>query len=426
MIKRDGKVYRNLEEQVLENMKDIENLQKTYNVSLRIVGNVEDPEDLPDPDRYTGRVGDVYQVGDYPNAYYYVFVNDEQDEYAWLEIGNLKGPKGSKGDTGERGPTGPQGPTGLQGEPGERGPQGEVGPLRDVVIDDVTTTTLSPGTDAGVIVTATKRATQTGLSFGFGIPRGATGATGPTGATGAGIDTLDNVTQNIDSDRTIVEEELSYIGYNETDRYRYDTSETHTATTYKELPIGVSQDLSRTVKNDDNFGDYIELGLSTAYKTNISNALSSHTTSITNINTALNGKEDKTTRTILNPTLEFTDDVRTIEVALGTSNWKRIWISCGSTATSNIKVYPKTTGTIASARKLPFGASSVSVIEKLVSPDSQPYPGYRIIGTTYFGDNDQSIKSTVFSFAAPTTLSTLVFESSVNYSSTAFRIIVEV
>lgn len=323
-------------EQIAKNKKDIEELKKTYNVSLRIVGNVEDTEDLPDPATYAGRVGDVFQVGDYPNATYYVFAEEPGTVgYTWIEIGNIRGPKGNKGDTGNTGPQGPQGPRGYQGEPGERGPQGEVGPLRDVVIDDVNTTTLSPGTDAGVTVTATKRATETGLTFGFGIPEGEKGDKGDTGDTGAGIDTLDNVTQNISNDRTVTVEEDAYVGYNETDRYRYDTSETHNSSTYKELPIGVSQDLSRTVKNDDNYGDYIELGLSTAYKTTINNRFYGIDTSIVNINTALAGKQDKPI-----PLVRYT--ISAAATGAGTTDftltgipttWKKLWIVIPSTAT---------------------------------------------------------------------------------------------
>lgn len=52
---------------------------------------------------------------------------------AWIQRGNLKGPKGDTGAQGERGPEGPQGTPGVQGpkgdkgEPGERGPKGEQG-----------------------------------------------------------------------------------------------------------------------------------------------------------------------------------------------------------------------------------------------------------------------------------------------------------
>ena len=93
------KVYRNLQEQVEKNTKDIDVLK----------------ESIPGPKGDKGDTGPQGPEG--PQG--------------------PQGPKGDKGDKGDRGPTGfegpqgsigPQGPKGDQGPQGEQGPQGSIGP----------------------------------------------------------------------------------------------------------------------------------------------------------------------------------------------------------------------------------------------------------------------------------------------------------
>lgn len=110
-------IARNLQEQVLKNMKDIEELKSVSYVlatyGLKIVGNVDDAEDLPDPSTYTGSYGDAYAVGTEEPYDYYVFTrpNSSVPSAHWFNIGQLAIP-------------GPQGPQGVQGPQGSQGTRG--------------------------------------------------------------------------------------------------------------------------------------------------------------------------------------------------------------------------------------------------------------------------------------------------------------
>ena len=93
----NDKVYRNLQEQVEKNSKDIDELKQS----------------IPGPKGDKGDTGPQGPEG--PQG--------------------PQGPKGDKGDKGDRGPTGFQGPQGIQGPEGPvgpQGPQGEVGPAGPV------------------------------------------------------------------------------------------------------------------------------------------------------------------------------------------------------------------------------------------------------------------------------------------------------
>ena len=107
----NGKIYRNLEEQVRKNQEDIENALSLQNLmGINVVGNVPAENMLPDPELYTGEYGDAYAVGlDYPYMYFaFTRPTNVQPKNHWFEIGVFPG-IGPKGDTG---PAGPQGPTG--------------------------------------------------------------------------------------------------------------------------------------------------------------------------------------------------------------------------------------------------------------------------------------------------------------------------
>lgn len=119
MIRIGDNNYRNLEEQVLKNKQDIAN---HYNVDrvladfgIIIVGYAETPEELPDPETYTGNYGDGYYVG-ISNPYsFYIYTRPDPDAgydtNYWLNIGPLAiaGPEGPKGDVGPEGPQGVRG-----------------------------------------------------------------------------------------------------------------------------------------------------------------------------------------------------------------------------------------------------------------------------------------------------------------------------
>ena len=67
------------------------------------------------------------------NGHLIVYYDDEENEMAKVDLGQVvgptgaTGPQGPKGDTGATGATGPQGPKGDTGETGATGPQGPKG-----------------------------------------------------------------------------------------------------------------------------------------------------------------------------------------------------------------------------------------------------------------------------------------------------------
>ena len=69
----------------------------------------------------TGNIGDCYIV----QGVLYIWDEEKQD---WINIGNIKGPKGDTGEKGEQGLQGPIGPQGEKGEVGPTGPKGDIGP----------------------------------------------------------------------------------------------------------------------------------------------------------------------------------------------------------------------------------------------------------------------------------------------------------
>lgn len=180
----DNKTYRNLQEQVYKNMQDILDIKQMGVVldefGIKVIGQLDDAEDLPDPETYEGDFGDAYAVGTEPPYTMYVWTRNEMgDNPGWFDIGKFpepgpqgetgatpeisatatahvnlpsqgatvtlttggtaenptmafefgipKGPQGEKGDTGLQGPQGIQGPQGPQGETGAQGPKGDTG-----------------------------------------------------------------------------------------------------------------------------------------------------------------------------------------------------------------------------------------------------------------------------------------------------------
>ena len=125
----DNKTYRNLQQQVKENMLDIARLQDSNILGLDIKDIVPTYSDLP-----TGEQGSIYAVGTEAPFELYVY-NDS----SWVNLGQFpkagprgeQGPQGQIGNPGPKGDKGEQGPrgyTGAQGVPGQAGPKGEQGP----------------------------------------------------------------------------------------------------------------------------------------------------------------------------------------------------------------------------------------------------------------------------------------------------------
>lgn len=189
---------RNLEEQVQKNKEDIakhyEIDRALANLGIKVIGQLDSANELPDPLTFYGDFGDAFAVGnkqevDAGNATYdyYVYsranLNVGQATNYWLNVGKIsiagpqgpQGPQGEKGETGDstywivgstapsgtnqpsgtmylntltgdvyrfetpywilhgniKGPQGIQGPQGPQGEIGPQGPVGEKGETGD-------------------------------------------------------------------------------------------------------------------------------------------------------------------------------------------------------------------------------------------------------------------------------------------------------
>ena len=129
----DNKTYRNLQQQVKENMDNIAELQDSKLVGIDVAGIVADYSSLPS----SAEQGQVYAVGSASPYELYVYNNS-----SWVDFGEFpkagpqgeQGPQGEPGRQGPRGLTGPQGPrgyTGAPGVPGKEGPQGFQGPKGD-------------------------------------------------------------------------------------------------------------------------------------------------------------------------------------------------------------------------------------------------------------------------------------------------------
>jgi len=141
MLAFGNKEFRNLQEQVLKNMDDIAAIEGGALVigefGIKVIGQVEDPGDLPDPADYEGEYGDAYLVGTQTPYDYYIFTRAfEGSEPQWINIGIFPapGPQGPAGADGQDGAQGPRGLTGAQGPRGEQGlqgPRGEQGPKGD-------------------------------------------------------------------------------------------------------------------------------------------------------------------------------------------------------------------------------------------------------------------------------------------------------
>lgn len=139
MLTRDGKQYRNLEEQVLKNKSDIEFIleeEGTLNAfGIKVIGEGKTVADLPDASTYQGEYGDAYAIGESSPYTLYIWTrpNGTHPSAYWFNIGQFplvgpQGPKGEDGAPGAQGPQGPQGPQGIQGITGATGAQGPQGP----------------------------------------------------------------------------------------------------------------------------------------------------------------------------------------------------------------------------------------------------------------------------------------------------------
>ena len=167
MLNYGNKDFRNLQEQVLKNMKDIQDMMQGVNVladfGIKVVGQVDSSSDLPDPSTYDGDYGDAYVVGESEPYDYYIFTRafEGEEEPQWFDLGQFPVP-------------GPQGETGATGATG----------ATPVITGVATVSTLDAGQSATVSVTKSGTNENPTLTFAFAIPQGAQGVQGPAGAQG--------------------------------------------------------------------------------------------------------------------------------------------------------------------------------------------------------------------------------------------------
>ena len=131
MLKFGNKEFRNLQEQVAENMKNIDGIIKGSAVlgefGIRVMGTVDDIEDLPTVAEYKEEhreweYGDSIAVGTEAPYEFYILTRADEDHESdyWFDIGAFPEP-GPQGEQGIQGPVGPQGPQGIQGPKGDTG-----------------------------------------------------------------------------------------------------------------------------------------------------------------------------------------------------------------------------------------------------------------------------------------------------------------
>ena len=105
MLKFGNREFRNLQEQVLKNMCDIQDIEQGATVlaafGIKVVGQVNQASDLPAPTTYTGNLGDAFLVGTQAPYDYYIYAKayDGQEQPAFYNLGQFPQP-GPKGDTG--------------------------------------------------------------------------------------------------------------------------------------------------------------------------------------------------------------------------------------------------------------------------------------------------------------------------------------
>lgn len=141
----NDKVYRNLEEQVEKNTRDIEHHYTVDRVigefGIHVKGQRATRDDIPliiPTDVDYPRRGDAWLIGTEEPYDIYIWTEyyDEKQQivgkFGWINIGKIavagpQGPKGDKGEKGDRGLQGLQGIQGIKGEQGVAGPKGDTG-----------------------------------------------------------------------------------------------------------------------------------------------------------------------------------------------------------------------------------------------------------------------------------------------------------
>ena len=177
-----GNEYRNLEAQVKKNQEDI---AKHYAIDrvladfgIRVIGQVDTAEELPDPETYEGEYGDAFAVGSSEPYDFYIWTRPNVDggnpNPYWFNIGELA-------IVGPQGPEGPEGPIGPKGEATVIH-NGTNPPARNSAVKNVPNGDYYINTTTGDLYKKTNN-TWTNISNIKG-PEGAQGPQGPQGIQG--------------------------------------------------------------------------------------------------------------------------------------------------------------------------------------------------------------------------------------------------
>ncbi len=173
MLSFGNKEFRNLQEQVLENMKNIQNIKEGSYVldefGIKVVAQVESIEDIPTVGDYKEQnpdweYGDAYAVGTESPYELYILTREggiQSTDY-WFNIGEfpVAGPQGPQGETGATGAT----------------------PSVSMSVGSVTT--LDPGQSATATVSKSGTLDAPVFTLSFSIPQGAQGIQGVQGEQG--------------------------------------------------------------------------------------------------------------------------------------------------------------------------------------------------------------------------------------------------
>ena len=185
MIKIDGKIYRNLEEQVQANKNDIQRIIEGEELlgrfGIKVVGKADTTAGIPNPATYPGTYGDAYLIGTETPYDYYVYTRpfEGEDEPQWFNLGPFPAV----------GPQGPQGPQGATGATGQRGSQWTSGNTDPTTVNDYEIGDVYFNTSTGYIwhlhlINGVPKWISEANIIGPQGPQGPQGAKGNTGETG--------------------------------------------------------------------------------------------------------------------------------------------------------------------------------------------------------------------------------------------------
>lgn len=117
MFEIDGKVFRNIQEQVQKNKSDIAGIKNVEMIlnefGVKVLGRVDTEAEIPEG---TYEYGDAYLVGTETPYDMYIYTRDDlAGEFINIGPISMVGPQGPKGDKGDKGDTGNTGATGATG-----------------------------------------------------------------------------------------------------------------------------------------------------------------------------------------------------------------------------------------------------------------------------------------------------------------------